>query len=97
MLSSDTHKHYHKNVNKFVTCAFELSKGKWQGEFIDGYFFELKYTYGILFLSSSETYYNLGYNAYAVGHDKKNRTKVSFLEILSFLFWQYDADTIWYT
>ncbi len=97
MLSSDTHKNYHKNTHRFVTQAFELSKGKWQGEFSDGHLFQLKYTYGILLLSSSETYYDLGYNTHAVGHDKKSRAKVPLPEILSFLFWGYDADTIWYT
>ena len=97
MLSNDTHQNYHKYVNRFVTNAFELDKGKWQGEFIGGEFFQVKFTYGILLLSSSEMYYNLGYKACAVGHDTKTRTKVCLPEILNFLFWHYDPDTIWYT
>ena len=97
MLLSDAHRHQPEQINEFITHAFELNKGKWQGEFINGNFFQLKYTYGILFISTGETSYDLGHNVKAIGHDSKSRPNVKLPEILDYVQWYYDADSIWHT
>mgnify|MGYP001294018364 CR=1 FL=1 len=97
MLRNDTHAHYVDHINKFTTYAFELNKGKWQGEFIDGQLFLLRYTHGILFASICDTYYDLDYSVKAIGHDDKSRSQIPLIEIFDYLHWEYSIEDIWYT
>ena len=97
MLLNDTHSGYTSHRDKFVANAFQLTEGRWEGEFIDGYFFQLRYACGLLFVSSGETYYDIGHSVKVIGHDDKHRLKIGLPEILSYLYWQYDPRDIWYT
>lgn len=97
MLVNDTHSHYINYIDRFVISAFQLNEGKWQGEFVDGHLFQLKYTHAILFIATGETYYELGHLVKAVGHDNELRSQVALPEILDYLRWQYDPRGLWYT
>ena len=97
MLLNDTHSRYINYTDRFVVSAFQVNDGKWQGEFVDGSLFQLRYTHALLFASMSETYYGLGHSVQAVGHDSEFRLRVALPEILDYLYWNYDPLYIWYT
>jgi hypothetical protein len=80
-----------------ISCLTQMSKYEWHGETECGLFIAIGIKGGILSISTSETFYDLGYEISMIAKSTMDVSKydTNISQIIKYMNWKINKDNIW--